>query len=198
MEVHFANSKAEVPGIVKSLLHPGDTVATGGSVSLAESGVMELLRSGEYQFLDRAACKQEEITALYRASFSADAYLCSANAITEQGELYNVDGNCNRIAAICYGPSSVIVVAGCNKLVRDLDAAVERVKSLSAPANCERLGCETYCKQTGICASLAKPDSGMTDGCSGNARICCNYLVSAQQRVPNRIKVILVAEPLGY
>ena len=167
-------------------------------MTLEECGVMDLLRSGAYQFLDRAACKPEEMQTLYRKCFSADAYLCSANAVTANGELYNVDGNSNRVAAISYGPSRVIMVVGCNKLVPDLDAAIKRVKTCAAPANAERLSCPTYCKESGSCVSLNQSAPGMTDGCHGDGRICCNYLVSAQQRNPDRMHVILVAEPLGY
>lgn len=198
MHVYYADNKAEALEQIKALLHPGEVVATGGSMSLAECGVMEMLRSGAYQFLDRAACKPEEMQAFYRKCFSADAYLCSSNAVTAKGELYNVDGNSNRVAAICFGPSRVIMVVGCNKLVPDLDAAIKRVKTCAAPPNTERLSCPTYCKETGSCISLSQPDPGMTDGCHGDGRICCNYLVSAQQRNPDRMHIILVAEPLGY
>ncbi len=198
MHVYYADSKSEALEQVKSLLHAGEIVASGGSMTLEECGVMDLLRSGAYQFLDRAACKLEEMQTLYRKCFSADAYLCSANAVTANGELYNVDGNSNRVAAISYGPSRVIMVVGCNKLVPDLDAAIKRVKTCAAPANAERLSCPTYCKESGSCVSLNQSAPGMTDGCHGDGRICCNYLVSAQQRNPNRMHVILVAEPLGY
>lgn len=159
---------------------------------------MALLRSGRYQFLDRYApgLTREEIEEIYRRSFFADAYLCSSNAVTMNGELYNVDGNSNRVAAICYGPRSVIMVVGCNKIVRDIPAAVIRVKRRSAPANVARLRCDTPCAKTGACAGIQR--EGMTDGCGVDGRICCNYLVSARQRVPGRIKVILVGEELGY
>lgn len=198
MHVYYADNKEEALAQVKALLHEGELVATGGSATLTECGVMDLLRSGAYQFLDRGAWKPEEIKTFFRKCFSADAYLCSSNAVTANGELYNVDGNSNRIAAISYGPSRVIMVVGCNKLVPDLDAAVMRVKTCAAPPNAERLSCPTYCKENGSCVSLNQACSGMTDGCHGNGRICCNYLVSTQQRDPDRMHIILVAEPLGY
>ena len=198
MEAYCVKTAGEVVPLVKTLLAEGATVGAGGSMTLEECGVMDLLRSGAYQFLDRAVCKPEEMQTLYRKCFSADAYLCSANAVTANGELYNVDGNSNRVAAISYGPSRVIMVVGCNKLVPDLDAAIKRVKTCAAPANAERLSCPTYCKESGSCVSLNQSAPGMTDGCHGDGRICCNYLVSAQQRNPNRMHVILVAEPLGY
>ncbi len=198
MAVHYADTAGEVCDIVRTLLQPGETIASGGSQSLKECGVEALMKSGAYHYLDRTACKPEEVQDIYRAAFSADSYFCSANAITEQGELYNVDGNSNRIAAICYGPKQVIVVAGCNKLVTDLHAAEQRVKSLAAPANCVRLSCDSFCKETGICMSIQQSTPGMASGCHGDGRICCNYLISAQQRIQNRIHVILVGEPLGY
>lgn len=196
MEAYIAENAQQAREIAQSLLNDGDTVSTGGSMTLGECGIYELLRSGRYNYLDRSAVSGEDIDKLYRQVFSADAYLCSANAVTEDGVLYNVDGNSNRVAAIAFGPRSVIVVAGFNKIVADLDEAVTRVKKTAAPANTVRLGCETYCAQAGECVSC-KNGGGMTDGCRDN-RICCNYLISARQRQAGRIKVILVKESLGY
>ena len=198
MEFHYAESKEEVLTIIGNLLKVGDVVSTGGSVTLKQCGVMDLLKSEKYKYLDRSSVDDDKIEQIYRASFSADAYICSANAITEKGELYNVDGMSNRIAAICYGPKSVIVVAGYNKIVKDLDEAINRVKRISAPANTQRLTYATYCYEKGECLSCLKENSAMTDGCSSDSRICCNYLVSAHQKIKNRIKVIVVGEVLGY
>ena len=198
MKPFIAENRAEALEIIKGLLTEGETVSCGGSVTLAEIGAMELLRSGKYNFLDRAGKSPEEIEKIYREAFSADTYLTSSNAITENGELYNVDGNSNRVAAICYGPRSVIVVAGRNKVVRTLDNAVVRVKRFAAPMNTARLGCETYCKSKGECMALASGNIGMADGCKSESRICCSYVVTAQQRVKDRIKVILVNEELGF
>ena len=122
----------------------------------------------------------------------------SSNAVTESGVLYNVDGNGNRVAALTFGPKSVIVVMGYNKIVKDLDEAVRRVKTVSAPANAVRLNCETYCRHTGVCVSLSKEHPEMADGCRNSDRVCATYVVSGQQRVKDRIKVILVGEELGY
>ena len=189
MKGYYAASKAEAVEKVAELLHEGDTVAVGGSMSLEEAGVMALLRSGRYQFLDRYApgLTREEIEEIYRRSFFADAYLCSSNAVTMNGELYNVDGNSNRVAAICYGPRSVIMVVGCNKIVKDLAAADARVKAVAAPANAKRLSCKTPCAVTGQC-----------ENCQSPGRICCTYVLHRYQRVPGRIKVILVGQELGY
>lgn len=197
MAVDYVDTKEEVLPLVKSLLPLGCTVATGGSQSLSETGVTELLKSGDYRFLDRSdpALSAEERQAVTLAGGQADVYLCSSNAVTEQGELYNVDGNCNRISAIAFGPKQVIMVIGVNKIVPDLKAAVTRVKTVAAPLNTKRLNCDTYCHKTGVCLGL---EGGMTDGCASPARICCNYLVSAQQRVPDRIHIILVGDALGY
>lgn len=200
MQACYVESKAEVADKVRELMSEGQTVAVGGSMTLFECGVIDLLRSGSYRFLDRyrEGLSRDDINKIYRESFFADTYICSANAITENGELYNVDGNSNRVAAICYGPKSVIIVAGYNKIVSDIDAAIDRVKRTAAPANATRLSCQTYCREKGECMSLAQDETGMTSGCGSPARICCNYVVSAYQRVKGRIKVIIVGEELGY
>ncbi len=198
MEFHYAESKMEVLTIISNLLKTGDVVATGGSVTLNECGVIDFLRSDKYKFLDRSAIDTDKLDQLYRASFNADAYICSANAITENGELYNVDGNSNRIAAISYGPKSVIIVVGYNKIVCNLDEAVNKVKTITAPANCQRLTCATYCYEKGRCADDGMGIENMTKGCDSESRICCNYLISAHQRIKDRIKVIIVGEKLGY
>ena len=198
MEAYYVKTAADVPAQVETLLHEGDVVAVDGSITLEEAGVLSLLRCGKYRFLDRYApgLTAEQVRQVYIDSFSADAYLCSANAVTMNGELYNVDGNSNRVAAICYGPRSVILVVGCNKLVPDLKAAVQRVRLTAAPANAVRLHCATYCASAGVCQGMEKGE--LTAGCGTDARICCNYVVSARQREAGRIKVILVGEPLGY
>lgn len=196
--VHYAETKAEVPKIVEGLLAEGMKIASGGSMSLAECGVMDLLKSGKYHYLDRSACPPDRVKELYREAFTADAYLCSANAVTENGEIYNVDGNSNRVAAICYGPDRVILVVGCNKLVRNMDEAVARVRQIAAPANTVRLDLNAGCRESGRCVALAKDNAQIGAGCYCENRICCNYVVTSYQRFPGRIQVILVGEPLGY
>lgn len=197
MEAHFVASKEEVLPLVKELVAEGSSVAVGGSVSLKETGVADLLRSGYYRFEDRseAGISLEEKQRREREAFFADAFFCSANAITESGELVNVDGYANRVAAIAFGPKNVIVVAGINKIVKDVDAGIRRVKEIAAPLNTKRLSCDTYCKENGHCLGL---EGSMAEGCSSPQRICCSYLVCGPQRIENRIKVILVGEPLGY
>ena len=187
----IAKDKEEALEIVKSLLNEGEKVSCGGSMSLEECGVIKELRSGKYVFLDRANCT--DVTALYRECFSADAYLSSANAVTENGELFNVDGNGNRVAAICYGPSKIIMIVGKNKIVRDLGEAHKRVKEIAAPANCLRLSKDTPCTKLGKCIG-----QNPCEGCRSDGRICSSYVVSAYQRTRGRINVILVNEELGY
>lgn len=201
MKACYAATAAEIPALVKAHLTPGCRVAVGGSVTLTQTGVLALLRSGDYDFLDRydPALTREETNQILRQSAAADWFLCSANAITQSGELYNVDGNANRVAALAFGPQHVLVIAGVNKIVPTLSDAVLRVKTVAAPKNARRLHCETPCAVTGRCLSL---DTGrgmeMTAGCQCPDRLCCQYLVSGPQRRPDRIRVILCGEPLGY
>ena len=198
MEFYYAETKNDVAGIVKSLIKKGDVITNGGTKTMAECGLAELLSSPDYSYLDRSKMTPEEVSELYIKAFSADVYISSSNAITEDGVLYNVDGNSNRIAAIAFGPKSVIIIAGRNKIVRDLKEAELRVKTTAAPPNCLRLNCDTYCNKTGECVSLGKADRQIYDGCLSDGRICCNYLISAHQRHKGRIKVIIVGEELGY
>lgn len=189
MQGIYIERKEELFGLLDSLLSEGNTINVGGSMTLFETGVIDYLRSGKYDFQDRYApgLTPEGVREVFIKAFSADAYICSTNALTEDGELYNVDGNSNRVAAMVYGPKSVIVIVGYNKLVKDLDEAKKRVESISAPANATRLNCKTPCTFTGECGH-----------CKSEGRICCNYVVMAYQRHKDRIKVIIVGESLGY
>lgn len=197
MDAYWVETREEVVPLVEQLLSPGAVVSCGGSVSLAETGVMDLLRSGKYRFLDRArpGITPEEVRQVYRDTFSADAFFCSANAITQQGELVNVDGNSNRIAALLFGPETVIVVAGVNKIVTNAEEGFKRIKTVAAPRNTKRLDCKTYCLEKGVCVA---PEGALGSGCGSGDRICRNYLVCGPQRIPGRIKVILVNQELGY
>lgn len=199
MKPYYCEDKQAALDLIKTLIPEGATVTHGGSVTLSEVGAVDLISNGRYNYLDRSKCAtREEQQKLYRDSYFADVYLTSSNAVTENGELYNVDGNANRISAIAFGPQSVIAVVGINKLVKDLDEAVYRVKTVAAPKNTVRLNCETFCAKNGKCVSLSTDDPYMSDGCHSEGRICCSYLVSGQQRVKDRIKVIIVNETLGY
>ena len=188
MQAFSCERADEVASFVKDLLPAGCSVSHGGSATLSECGVTDLLACGDYRYLDRSkAAGPEEIGKLYREVFSADWYLTSSNAVTEDGQLYNVDGNSNRVAAIAFGPAHVLVIVGCNKIVRDLGEAEARLEALAAPANTARLNSQTPCARTGRC-----------EHCHSPARICCNTLITSFQRDPDRVKVLFVGEPLGF
>jgi len=198
MEAFYVGKTADVCSKVKELIREGDSVAAGGSMTLDETGVTTMLRSGDYRFIDRnvPGLDPEAVRRIYLDSFDADVYMTSSNAVTLKGELFNVDGTSNRIAALCFGPRSVIVIVGINKIVPDIRSAVRRVKQTAAPANCVRLDKKTYCAATGYCQGIDSDD--ITAGCSGPDRICCSYLISAMQQERGRIKVIIVGEDLGF
>lgn len=201
MKPYFCENKEEAKALVMSLIDKGATVTNGGSVTMKEIGVMDAVKEREdITYLDRNASglTPEEVKEIYKKAFFADVYLMSTNALTLSGELYNVDGNSNRVAALLYGPESVIVVCGVNKIVKNLDEAVKRVKTVAAPKNTVRLHTGSYCENAGECMSLKNQGAFMCDGCKGSGRICCNYVVSAQQRHKDRIKVVIVNEELGY
>lgn len=188
MEARVVESPEELLEALRGLLPKGATVATGGSMTLAETGVKALLEGGDYDFYYRGRTGEDgQPVDVYRAAFSCDWYLSSANAVTEDGFLYNVDGNANRVAALCYGPKKVAVIAGYNKVVRDLPAAAERVRAIAAPANCIRLGKKTPCAATGRCMDCKSPD-----------HICCDIVIQGFQRDPDRIKVFLLPDDFGY
>ncbi|MBE6658434.1 MAG: lactate utilization protein [Ruminococcaceae bacterium] len=201
MEASYAATAADALAALKSYLTPGCTVGVGGSVTLDEIGAIELLRSGDYNFLDRYApgLTPAQMKDIFRRSLLSDVYVMSANAITENGELYNVDGRSNRVAALLFGPDSVVIIAGVNKIVSDIDEAIRRHKTVAAPANAARLRCGTPCVRTGKCVSLMRQSNeSLCAGCASEDRICANYVVSARQREVGRIKVILVGENIGF
>ncbi len=191
INAYIAKDSESACKIAQSLMHEGATVSNGGAMTLEECGMMDILRSGAYNFLDRSTA--EDVNKLYRECFSADFYLSSSNAVTENGELYNVDGNGNRVACLCYGPKKVIMIVGRNKIVRDLAEAQKRVKEIAAPANCLRLSKKTPCTVSGKCIG-----EDMCEGCQSEDRICSTYVVSGYQRNAGRLNVILVDEVLGY
>lgn len=195
MNAYYAPASDDAVRIVETLLQEGDTISCGGSVTLDASGVKALMRSGRYRFLDREAVQTDaERQEIYRKTFSADAFLTSSNAITERGELYNIDGGGNRVAAMLFGPKKVIVVAGYNKIMRDLDAAQAYVKGITTPANALRLHIDTPCTH----AACPGTDGNMCGGCRSENRICSLYTVMARQRVKGRVHVILIGEEIGY
>lgn len=189
MDAYYVHSSYEALKLVESLIVPGAIVTMGGSVTLAEVGVDRLLKSGKFEFWDRARAgiTPEEAQEIMRKAFTADVYLCGTNAITENGELFNIDGNGNRVAAITYGPKSVIIVAGYNKIVCDVEEARNRVKRIASPTNATRVKAKTPCSVTGECSDCKAPD-----------RICATEVLTCFQRQQNRIKVIIVDEILGF
>lgn len=202
MKALYVPSKTELLALMNTLLVPGETIGIGGSVTAAESGVLGLLRCGKYNFLDREApgISKEENARLRRQALLSDTFITSSNAITETGNLYNVDGQSNRVACMLFGPERVIVIAGQNKIVPDLAHAVVRVKETAAPANCVRLDCDTFCAKNGRCMRpVCHPADLMTvpAGACGNS-ICCNSVIMGRQRNKDRIIVIIVGEDLGF
>lgn len=189
MKGYLVKNKEELLEKIQELVKEDSLVSCGGSMTLFETGVIDFLRSGKYKFLDRyeANLTPEDIKEIYRKTFSADAYFTSTNAITENGELYNVDGNGNRIAAMLYGPDKVIVVTGVNKIVKNVEEAINRNKEICAPANAKRIGTNTPCKTTGHCMDCYSPE-----------RICCEYTLIKRQRSANRMHVIFINENFGY
>ncbi len=189
MKPYFAESREQLYDIVRGLIKNDKLITAGGSVTLEESGVKRLLMtefSGIY--LDRSEGKTpEEVDDILHKAFVSDTFFASSNAVTEDGELYNVDGRGNRVSAMIYGPTQVVLVVGVNKIVKDMDEAVCRVEQVAAPLNTKRLNSGTPCEITGSCAH-----------CRSKGRICCSYVRMAQQRVKDRIKVIIVNEKLGY
>lgn len=184
---YVENSEAAAEKVLE-LVTEKSSVSWGGSMTLTEIGVFDKLKTGDYKLLDRAAASNSaEKEEIYHQALSADYYLMSSNAITQAGELVNVDGNGNRLAALIYGPKNVIIVAGMNKVTVDQESAVKRVRNQAAPANSVRLDQKTPCAKTGYCNSCQIEDT-----------ICCQTVITRRSRQDGRIKVILVGEELGF
>lgn len=195
MKVYHISSEDELLPLLDELIPEGVSVSAGGSVTLHKTGVFDYLRNRNVDFLDRfnPSLSKDELTELYRKAFFTDVFVTSSNAITEDGELYNVDGRGNRVAALIYGPDSVIVVAGINKIVKNIDEAVERVKRIAAPKNCSRLSVDSYCSKAGECV---KAEGKIGSGCKSG--ICSSFVVSGYQMIKDRVKVVLIDKELGY
>lgn len=189
MNGYLVNSKEELFFKIEQLVSEGSVVSCGGSMSLFEYGVIDYLRNGRYKFLDRykEGLTSEQITKIFKESFLADAYFASSNAVTEDGKLYNVDGNGNRVAAMLYGPDKVILLVGLNKIVKDIDEAIKRNREICAPANAKRLNKKTPCTKVGYCMD-----------CKSNEKVCREFTVIASQNRKDRIHVIFMNENIGY
>ena len=172
-----------------SFVEENASVSFGGSMTLAENRILdELRKKDDIRLLDRSVCQTpEEIDLVYHEALSADVYFMSTNAITLDGRLVNTDGTGNRLAALIYGPKSVVIVAGMNKVASDLEAAQARVRDIASPPNCIRLGRNTPCAKTGKCGD-----------CLGDDSICSQTVITRRSAIVDRIKVILVGEELGY
>ena len=200
MVPYVVEKGSDVLPLLKTLLPEGASVGVGGSETLTKLGVISFLREENYKFFDRYAkgLTRPEAVEVMRQSLIADVFLTSSNAVTEKGELYNVDGNGNRVAALCFGPKEVLVIVGANKIVKDIKAAEERVKKIAAPKNCQRLALPSPCSKTGECVSLSLENRELCDGCATESRICSSYVISGYQRNKDRIKVIICKESMGY
>ena len=188
LEGYYCATSAEAVEKALSLMPEGASVTWGGSMTLTECGLMDALRTANYEIIDRDTAKTpEEARVMYSKQVMADYFLMSTNAITIDGELVNIDGRSNRVSCLCWGPQNVIIIAGMNKVAPDVESAIKRVRNIAAPPNCVRLSKNTPCAQTGKCGDCYSPES-----------ICSQILVTRRSSAPNRIKVILVGEELGY
>lgn len=189
MQGYYCKTKEEAVKLASSLIGEGSSVSWGGTMTMKEIGLTEELNSrSDLTLLDRSkAGSQDEVEKIYRQAFSADTYIMSTNAITVDGQLLNIDGTGNRVAALIFGPKQVLVIAGMNKVCRDLEEAMSRVRNIASPPNCIRLDKKTPCSATGVCGDCLSPDC-----------ICNQIVITRNSRNPERIKVILVEGSWGY
>lgn len=188
-EAFFCHTAQEAVEKITGMIPEGSSVTWGGSMTIRDMGLTRALHNKEgLDIWDRdLAPDREAAQEIYRRAFYADYYLSSVNAMSEDGEIVNIDGNGNRVAAFCYGPKQVIVVAGMNKVVPDMDAAYSRVRHYTAPGVVQRFpSAKTPCNVNGLCADCKSPDS-----------CCCHFVHTRLCRPAGRIKVVLVGEDLG-
>jgi L-lactate utilization protein LutB len=185
MAGYYAANKGEALQMALELIPEKSSVTMGGAMSAHEIGLVEALKHGDYNFIDRDAMEDKRAAML--AAYDADFFLSSVNAMTEDGELVNIDGNANRVSAIAQGPKKVVFIVGMNKICSDLDAAMKRARNVAAPINAQRFGLSTPCCKTGACMDCKSPDT-----------ICCQFLITRYSRHADRIHVILVNDNLGF
>ena len=185
MNGYYASSRKEALRIALELIPEGSSVTMGGAMSAHEIGLVDALKNGNYQFIDRDAYEDKRAAML--AAYDADVFLSSANAITSDGVMVNIDGNSNRVSAIAQGPKKVIFIVGMNKVCGDVDGAIKRARNVAAPINAQRFGLSTPCSKTGACMNCKSPDT-----------ICCQILITRYSRHTDRIHVILVNDNLGF
>ena len=182
MSGYYAKNKEEALKTALELIPKGSSISMGGCMSAQEIGLVSALKAS-YHFIDRS--KMEPREALL-AAYDADIFLASANAMTDDGILVNIDGNANRVSCIAQGPKKLIFIVSMNKICSDLDSAMKRARNIAAPANAQRFDIKTPCKLTGRCSDCKSPDT-----------ICCQFLITRYSRHTDRIHVILVNENLG-
>lgn len=188
MKGYYCSTKEEALSLALSLIPEKSSIAWGGSESIKEIGLIDALyASGAYTLYDRAKVAPEAIDHTLRMAFSSDFYLMSSNAITLEGELINIDGTGNRVAALTFGPKEVIMIVGMNKVTQTVEAGIDRIKNTASPQNAIRLSRKTPCGLTGVCGNCLSPDC-----------MCMYTHITRNSRVEGRIKVILVGENLGY
>lgn len=188
MEAYFVDTKEDALKKALELIPEGSSVGWGGSASIEEIGLKAAVKNGNYTVIDREqSSSKEEAEKLMRDIFFCDYFLASSNAVSEDGVLVNIDGNSNRVAALCYGPKHVVLVVGMNKVVKSVEDAMSRARNTAAPLNAQRFDIDTPCKKTGCCYDCKKPDT-----------VCCQILITRYSRHNERIKVILVKEDLGF
>jgi L-lactate utilization protein LutB len=185
MSGYYAASREEALRTALELIPEGSSVTMGGAMSAHEIGLVDALKKGNYQFIDRDAYEDKRAAML--AAYDADVFLSSANAITSDGVMVNIDGNSNRVSAIAQGPKKVIFIVGMNKVCGDIDGAIKRARNVAAPINAQRFGLSTPCSKTGACMNCKSPDT-----------ICCQILITRYSRHADRIHVILVNDSLGF
>lgn len=187
-EAYYCETKEEALAKALELIPEGVSVGWGGAQSAEEIGLLEAVRKGPYKAIDRDTAKSpEERVKIMKQALLADVFIAGANALSLDGQMVSVDGNGNRVAAIVYGPDSVIIIAGMNKVMATLEDAVQRARTIAAPMNKQRFNLDTPCEITGACADCKSP------GC-----ICNQVLITRNSKPAGRIKVILVGEELGF
>ena len=188
IEAFYCPTSREAVDKLLEMIPQGSSVTWGGSMSIRDIGIPAALAdAGKYEVYDRdKAPDRAAATEIYLKAFSCDYYLSSANAITEDGVIVNIDGTGNRVAAITFGPRNVIFVIGINKLTQNVDAALARARSLAAPVNTARFDIQTPCKLDGVCHNC------LSDDC------ICNYIHYLRHSPKGKHKVILVGESIGY
>ena len=184
MSGYYAADKEEAVKKALEVIGKGSPVAMGGCQSAHEIGLIQALEEGDYNYIDRSNMTPRESL---MAAYDADVFLSSANAMTNDGIMVNIDGNSNRVSCIAQGPKKVVFIVGMNKICSDLDEAIKRARNVAAPANAQRFDVKTPCKVTGKCADCKSLDT-----------ICCQFLITRYSRHEGRIHVILVNDTLGY